>query len=211
MKLKNTVETAVVHTDDEIKEKLDEAVKALHELRVQMKLTVEKMCRICYETAQFCGENVAAKRIESEFSVVKRIGFKYFMLAGEGKTWPEITGVQVAEWRECIVGLPLDVQEKLFTGGLEVVDYVSEKVVKTDYHLDKMQWQTLWDKKTGTFRSNEEQLAWIHHCKEAEKKARRYIVKANGFVQIPKRCTLTLDDMRDIFAKIKSKLGNDFP
>lgn len=189
----------------EVQKKLDGYVKEVKELIRVADITLEKLCKTCASAAAACGIGPTTKRFESEFPIFKKIGFKFFMLAGQGKTSYLVTTIPVLKWRERVVALPKDVQDKFFNGELEVHDYRTEKVTKPGYQLDQIQWKTVWNERTGNFRPLPEQLAWIHNDKDANKKRKRYVVRSDGSVRVTRACVLSLTDLVDIFFEISFK------
>lgn len=193
-------------SDEEVKKSLDGYFNRVKTLLDEISLKISSVAKICAEAADKLGEGFTAKAFEAKFPLFNEVGFKYFLLIGQGKTRNEIIGIPRKEWRDRIVSLPLEEQNRFFDGKLDVVDFKTEKTIHPKgLEIDQQQWRVVWNKKVNAFRPQKEQLAWVQNYKEEMRNRKKFVVRSDGTVRIPNKCVLTLKDLSDIFFEVALK------
>lgn len=193
-------------SDEEVKKHLDGYIRKVKTLLDEVSVKISNIAKVCAEAAEKLGEGFTAKAFEAKFPIFHKIGFKYFLLIGQGKARNEIIGLQRAEWRDRIVSLPVDEQNRFFDGKLDVVDFKTEETIHPKgLEIDQQQWRVIWNKKVNAFRPQKEQLAWVQNYKEEMRNRKKFIVRSDGTVRIPNKCVLTLKDLSDVFFEVALK------
>jgi len=202
-KTSSATEPKAKMSDEEVKKHLDGYIKKVKTLLDEVSVKISNIAKVCTEAAEKLGEGFTAKAFEAKFPIFHKIGFKYFLLIGQGKARNEVIGLQRAEWRDRIVSLPVDEQNRFFDGKLDVIDFKTENVIHPKgLEVDQQQWRVIWNDKVNAFRPQKEQLAWVHNYKEEMKNHKRFVVRSDGTVRIPRMCVLTLKDLADIFFEV---------